>query len=344
MQQSHRRRPLPSRVTNLALLAALLVTFATGVVAQAMGTPHGRIVVIAHGVMATLVVALVPAKSRVIRAGLRRARADRWASVLLAALTATTILTGVAHSTGLLRSVGSLPTMWSHVALALVLVPLAGWHVVARRVVPRRRDLSRRTVLRLGWLVAASAALYAGADVVTALAGLPGARRRFTGSYETASLRPESLPPTIWLADTVPDVDPETWRLVVIDGRGRRELTLPELSRFGSVRRAALDCTSGWYSVQDWAGAPVGALLRDTGSARSLLVHSVTGYWVRLPVTDVDDLLLATAIGGLPLTRAHGFPLRLVAPGRRGYWWVKWVDRIELSDDPWWWQPPFPVT
>jgi len=33
-----------------------------------------------------------------------------------------------------------------------------------------------------------------------------------------------------------------------------------------------------------------------------------------------------------------------VAPDRRGYWWVKWVDHIELQTTPPWWQPPFPVT
>ncbi len=86
-----------------------------------------------------------------------------------------------------------------------------------------------------------------------------------------------------------------------------------------------------------------GRLLPHRDGARSLLVHAVTGYWVRFPVEEVDELLLATAVGGIPLTPAHGYPVRLVAPGRRGYWWVKWVDRIELSPDPSWWQPPFPV-
>ena len=38
-----------------------------------------------------------------------------------------------------------------------------------------------------------------------------------------------------------------------------------------------------------------------------------------------------------------GFPARLVAPGRRGYWWVKWVDRIEVQTTPSWWQPLFPT-
>jgi DMSO/TMAO reductase YedYZ molybdopterin-dependent catalytic subunit len=59
-------------------------------------------------------------------------------------------------------------------------------------------------------------------------------------------------------------------------------------------------------------------LLHRNGNAQSLYVHSVTGYWVRFPIHDMDRLLLATQAGGAPLSAEHGFPVRLVAPGRRG--------------------------
>src|SRR5204863_6076144 len=125
----------------------------------------------------------------------------------------------------------------------------------------------------------------------------------------------------------IPSVDPDRWRLVVVDADGTRELLLRDLREFAVPVRATLDCTSGWYAEQQWAGVPVNALLRGRGAARSLLVHSTTGYWVRFPLRDLDRLLLATSMGGAPLRPGHGYPLRLVAPGRRGFWWVKWVDR-----------------
>jgi DMSO/TMAO reductase YedYZ molybdopterin-dependent catalytic subunit len=323
---------------------ALVLVFGTGVATVAIGSASGRWAAIAHGVAGLVILLLVPWKSRVVRGGLRRGRATRWVSLLLAGLVVITFVAGVGYATGLVRSIAGRPGLWVHIAVALVLVPLVLWHLVARRIRPRRSDLSRRTFVRAGLLGAGAAGLYFAAGEAVRLGRLPGADRRFTGSYETGSFAPDAMPVTSWLVDPIPAVDPDRWRLTVVDGTGRYQLGLDDLATSGTRLRATLDCTSGWYAQQDWSGVPVNALLRSTGQARSLLVHSVTGYWIRFPVSDVGRLLLATQVGGAPLSAGHGYPLRLIAPGRRGYWWVKWVDRIELQAAPWWWQPPFPVT
>ena len=337
-------RAPPGRVTNLALLVALLLAVATGIGVVAAGSSPGRLVALAHGVVGVAVVLLVPWKTRIVRRGLRRARRRRWASLLLAALASITLLTGLGYATGLLRSVAGTRGMWLHVAAALALLPLAAWHVLARPARPRKTDLSRRTLLRAGALTAVAGGVYLATSSVVRLGGLPGARRRFTGSYDTGSFDPASMPSTVWLDDRTPRIDPAGWRLVVAGGDGVRELSLADLEAFDTRVRAVLDCTGGWYAEQDWVGAPVSALVGSRGDARSLLVGSASGYWIRFPVGDLDRLLLAIRVGGEPLAPRHGFPARLVAPGRRGFWWVKWVDRIELQDTPWWWQPPFPVT
>ena len=45
-----------------------------------------------------------------------------------------------------------------------------------------------------------------------------------------------------------------------------------------------------------------------------------------------DDILLCYEFNGQPLTKEHGFPLRLVVPGWFGISWIKWLNRIEVLD------------
>jgi DMSO/TMAO reductase YedYZ molybdopterin-dependent catalytic subunit len=58
--------------------------------------------------------------------------------------------------------------------------------------------------------------------------------------------------------------------------------------------------------------------------------RSVTGYRWSLPLAEARDALLATDVDGERLSHGHGFPARLVAPGRRGFQWVKWVETVEV--------------
>jgi hypothetical protein len=190
-------RAPPPRITNLALLVALVVAFASGVGAVAAGTASGRWVAVLHGVVGVAVVLLVPWKSMIVRRGLRRARRSRWLSLLLAALAVTALVTGLGSASGVLRSVGAFRGIWLHVAAALALVPLVVWHVLARPAHAHRTDLSRRTLLRAGTLGVAAAGVYVAITAVVRAAGLPGASRRFTGSYEAGSRRPPARDPRL---------------------------------------------------------------------------------------------------------------------------------------------------
>jgi Oxidoreductase molybdopterin binding domain len=335
---------MAGRRTNLALFGLLAGALGSGILAYALGTGWARWAVVGHGVLGLGLVLLAPWKSIIARRGLRRRRPGSAASVVFTLLLVVTIVFGILHATGLVVSMGPLSSMQVHVGAALLAVPLAVWHVRARRVRFRPTDVSRRNVLRAGLLAGGAGLAYLAVEGIVRLGSLPGARRRFTGSHETGSFRPEAMPVTQWLNDAVPDVDPATWRLLVSGEGASRSWTYEQLSAFEDRIRATLDCTGGWYADQDWEGVWLSQLLPVVGEARSISVRSVTGYPRRFPVSDASRLLLATRAGGRPLDAGHGFPARLVAPGRRGFWWVKWVQEIELSTVPWWWQPPFPVS
>jgi hypothetical protein len=330
------------RGTNLALLVLLAGALVTGGLAFAIGGGWAFWALAAHGAVGLALVLLAPWKSVISARGVRRARPGTPASLLLAFLIVLAVVTGVGHAMGWWSS---LLAMQVHVGAALMSIPLAVWHVVRRPVAPRASDLSRRSLLRAGAVAGGGVVAFAAVEGLVRVTGMPGAERRATGSYERGSFDPASMPVTQWLDDEPPTIDRADWRLVVSSSDGDRTWSYEELVGTGTDRvRALLDCTGGWFATQDWTGVRLDRILQGNGDERSFLVVSATGFTRRFPISDAATTLLALRVAGRELSTGHGFPARVVAPGRRGFWWVKWVERIETSGTPWWWQSPFPLT
>ncbi len=331
------KKLLTSRRVDLLLGIAAATAAVSGLLAWAVGSGWGRWVTVVHAVAGLGVLALAPAKlNGSVLTGMKRGRATRLLSVFLGLLVLATVILGVLHATGLWHGVGYWSALWTHVLIAALVLPLLIWHVLSRPSRPRLADLDRRTLLGGGAAFAVAGVGFGVQQLVV------GDNRRFTGSHEIGSFDPAQMPTTMWLNDRSPRIaiqDGELdWELVVAGQR----IDLADLHKKAAPTVADLDCTGGWWSRQSWDAVPLSELVPDV-TARSLEVTSVTGYSRLFPARDAASLYLAVGYNGEPLRRGHGAPVRLVAPGRRGFWWIKWVSRIDPSERPWWLQLPFPL-
>ncbi len=330
----------------LVLIAAELVSGFFGLVSS---SPREWYFIVAHRISGYGIVVILVWKGANVLFSLRwkRSAAPRTASVVLMALLAVTLALGFAWS-----FVGPFGWAWFsgvswHIYVGAALIPLLVWHALYHtRGFPVGFWADRRTFLRLAALAVAATAAWQVGELSAKAASLSGTRRRFTGSHEATSFSGNSFPLTSWLNDRPPRVDPEAWRLTV-GGAVERELSLgyDDLAADAETT-ATIDCTGGWYSTQVWRGIAVADLLAragPTGAASSVTFTSVTGYYRRFSMAEAAGYMLASHVGGETLSHGHGFPLRLVAPDKRGFEWVKWVVDVRVNDTPKWLQPPLPI-
>ena len=129
---------------------------------------------------------------------------------------------------------------------------------------------------------------------------------------------------------------------LTIDGQveNRKEYSYDALiERFPHYRKVVtLYCVEGWDVTILWEGVRVNGLLLEAGvkpGANTVIFYAEDGYSSSLPLTYIEDrdILLAHAMNDVTLPAERGFPFELVAEDRWGYKWVKWVTRIEVSDD-----------
>ena len=329
------------RGTDWSLASLVALGLVSGVLTLFAGAPGRAWVFTVHGVGGTALGLVLAWKLR--RVWSRLADPARWdqrtaAGAAALGFVATVLVSGWAWSSGGNLRVGGYNLLNWHFALGAALGAIVLAHALARAKPPRRRDLAdRRQFLAAAGVAVGAFAVYQAQRPVSALFGWRGARRRFTGSYEAASFEGNAFPATSWVADNPRELDATRYRLKV-EGRVARplELRAADLDA-GDELEAVLDCTGGFWSRQRWRGTRVGRLLDQAGldgEASHVRIVSRTGYRWSFSLDDARDLLLATQVGGETLSHEHGAPARLVAPGRRGFEWVKWVDRIEVHDGP----------
>jgi len=329
---------VPRRLVNLALLVAVPVLVATGLLAWVAPSPIAEGLLVMHRVAGVGLVLALAWKYGIARRSVRR-RVRGGLDVSLAVGGIASIALLLVLGLGLAWSIGVVsfdrPLGYSllnvHVFVGVALVPLMVAHAARRwESRPATRDLGgRRVALR-------ALALGVGAVVATAALDRVGLARRSTGSRAAASFSGNDFPLTIWAFDAVPTIDAATWSMridgdVVSPGAIFYEdlLALPS-----TEREAVLDCTGGWWTEQRWRGVTLADLLASHGvraSAKRVDVVSLTGHAWSFPIVEADRLLIATHVGGETLSPGHGYPARLIAPEHRGFQWIKWVIQVHVA-------------
>ena len=139
----------------------------------------------------------------------------------------------------------------------------------------------------------------------------------------------------------IPDIDLATWKFSVV-GEVEEEvhftweefLALPQ-----TTLRNDIHCVTHWSKFDnDWTGVKFTDLMQHIKlkpGAKHVMVHSFGGYTTNVPLAELldDDVILAHQHGGKPLTKEHGWPMRLVVP--RLYFWksAKWARGLVFMPD-----------
>lgn len=100
-----------------------------------------------------------------------------------------------------------------------------------------------------------------------------------------------------------------------------------------------LDCVEGWDVTILWKGILVKDLIKEINpspDANTIIFYAYDGYSTSFPRDYIENnnILLAYKMNNATIPPERGFPFQLVAEDKWGYKWIKWVTKIELSNDP----------
>lgn len=157
--------------------------------------------------------------------------------------------------------------------------------------------------------------------------------------YLGVKLTPINEQPNNALAGTQ-HIDKDTYKLAV-DGLVDNPLSLTYadlLSLPMESRLVTLNCVEGWSFTAKWTGPTLTSIFEKAmvqPDANTVIFHTADdsfGY-TSLELQYILDktVIIALKLNDVTLSADRGFPFQVVAEGKFGYKWAKWVQRIELS-------------
>jgi hypothetical protein len=136
-----------------------------------------------------------------------------------------------------------------------------------------------------------------------------------------------------------PEIDVNEWELKV-EGLVDNPITLTyeNITSFPVISEVVtLKCVAGPQGTANWTGVRLSAILDLAGiknESREVVFFAEDGFSssLEIPEATKPDVILAYEMNGETLPVDHGYPLRLVVPGKYGYKWVKWIVNIQVVD------------
>jgi len=284
---------------------------------------------------------------------------------------------GASLSIGFINSVVSLAVVGA--SFGLLFVPLRNWfaarpekvrasHVDAGNGDEVEGGLSRRTVIRRGFVIAGVGLLGIGAwRFITQGVNTTAAPVSHLIQHFKSKIVPPPIPnygeihPTKFLSPEItsndqfyivsknlfsdPVVGAGLWQLSV-DGHVDHPFTLtydellalPMQQQYESMMCVSNEVGGQYMSNALWEGVPLRQLLQRAGvkaGAIKVVFYAVDGYSdsIHLDKALEPTTLLAVHMNGAILPQGHGFPARMLVPGIYGMKHCKWVNRIEVVKD-----------
>jgi len=146
---------------------------------------------------------------------------------------------------------------------------------------------------------------------------------------------------TVDIATVVPQVAAENWSLE-LEGSVDQELSISyeelqgmeSVNRYSTLRCVGEDLNARKMDNAVWTGVPASDLIEQAGADSEFVVmHAHDDFFNTIPFEVFEEAYIVYGMNGFELPRAHGHPVRVIVPGHWGEVNVKWLDRIEFTDE-----------